>query len=193
MKEVKIISEETNTAPKFIKTKLVTCERDGEEFKWECVESHDSVHILVDNYETNELIYVKQVRIPVLVRDDSKQGQVIEACAGIVDKDLPLEKIAIEEVEEELGYSPKPENISFIKTLRTSVGSAGAKSHLFLAQVSEADKISNGGGLPEEDIEVVRIKYEDLEEELFFNDEIDTDAVTLFLTSYLVLIRASQN
>jgi len=181
IKKVSIIKIEENKNPKFIKTHLIKAKREGEkkEFFWEMTKNNDSVHILIDNIETEELIFVKQVRIPVLFNDNSKNGIVIEACAGIVDKDTSLFQIAKEEIEEECGYCPSIENIKFLKKLKSSVGMSGSNSFAFSVEVTEDMKISEGGGLESEDIEVIRVKYSKLND--FFNSDIHTDAITLYL------------
>ena len=47
-----------------------------------------------------------------------KLGFTIEFCAGIVDKDKPLEVIAKEEVLEETGYDVSVENLRKIKVFK---------------------------------------------------------------------------
>ena len=184
MKKVEITSVEDNLNPKFIKTELLKCTRDGEPFFWERIKSHDSVHILVDNVETAELLFVKQVRVPVLANDDSKNGEIVEACAGLVDKDASIHQIAKEEILEELGYDVPTEDVLLLKSLKSSVGTAGTNSYAFIASVNESMKVSEGGGLDDsEDIEVIRIPYAEVDE-YFFESDIHTDAITMFLVTY---------
>lgn len=183
MKKVEVISVEDNLNPKFVKTELLRCTRDGEPFLWERIKSHDSVHVLVDNAETAELLLVKQVRVPVLVNDASQNGEVIEACAGLVDKKANVQQIAKEEILEELGYDVPTEDVLLLKSLKSSVGTGGTNSYAFIARVDESMKVSEGGGLDSEDIEVVRIPYAEVDE-YFFDSEIHTDAITMFLATY---------
>jgi len=160
LKKVTIISKEDNKEPKFIKTMSVKAKREGgKEFYWEATKQMNSVHILVDNIETQEIILVKQVRIPVLLNDDSQNGEVIELCAGIIDKDCSLEQIAKEEVEEELGYDVPLENIISHKVFKSSVGTSGTNAYTYFCEVTEEMKVSEGGGIESEDIELIRIPY----------------------------------
>lgn len=184
MKKIEIKSILTNHAPQYVKTQLVVVEReDGHQINWEMVNSHDSVHILVENINTNELLLVKQIRIPVLVNDDSNCGEVFELCAGIVDKDIPLIEIAKEEILEELGYDIPISNLRFMRNIKNGVGSAGRTSSLFHALIEEKHKVSEGGGLDNEDIEIIRINYDDVE--CFIdNKDIHTDAITLFALTH---------
>jgi UDP-sugar diphosphatase len=180
LKEVKIISIKENINPKFIKTELITASREGTEFFWERVKSHDSVHILVDNTETKELLLVKQVRIPVLVNDAFNNGVCIEACAGLVDKNSNIIQITKEEVLEELGYDVYIEDIIFLKKLKSSVGSSGNTAWVFSCTVDESMKFSEGGGINDEDIEVFRLPYKDVYNFVTFGIE-NTDAMTQYL------------
>ena len=180
LKKVKIKLIGENLTPRFAKTELVTAERDGVPFVWERIKSHDSVHVLVDNAETAEILVVKQVRVPVLCNDKSLNGEVIEACAGLVDKDTNIQQIAKEEILEELGYDVPTEEVLLLKSLKSSVGTAGTNSHAFIARVDETMKVSDGGGIDGEDIEVVRIPYEDVDA-FFFDSDIHTDAITMYV------------
>jgi UDP-sugar diphosphatase len=181
LKPVKIENVVANDAPRFVKTQLVEATRDGKTFYWEMIKSHDSVHVIVYNLTTREFIFVKQVRVPVLVNNPDTYGEVIEACAGLVDKDTSTKQIAKEEILEELGYDIPTESVHFIKTIKSSVGTAGTNAHLFYAEVTDMEKVSDGGGLETEDIEVVRVPIAEVEDFIFGTD---TDAVTMFLTTY---------
>jgi len=179
LKPVTIKNVEPCPNPRFSKVQLVTAERDGQEFKWEISPGHDTVHIMVYNSSSQNLIYVKQVRIPVLVADPNTKGEVIECCAGLVDKSKPIEQIATEEVEEELGYKVRQGNLMHFKTVKSSVGKAGINSHLYLAGVTDEDKVSDGGGLENEDIEIVEVSVPEAMELMVRGT---TDAVTIALT-----------
>jgi len=192
MKKVEIKEIVENKEPKFVKTELVKAERDGVPFLWERIKSHDSVHVLIDNMEAGEIIVVEQVRVPVLCNDASQDGRVTEACAGLVDKDKGIAEIAREEILEECGFDVPLDGIKFLKTLKSSVGTAGTESHAFIAEVTNDMKVSDGGGLAEEDINVVRIKYEDIND-YFFNSDIHTDAITMFLITFWMLYHTSMD
>ena len=137
---------------KFISTSFATYEQDGIKKSWEIVEAHDSVAILIYHEEKKAFILVKQFRPAVYLNNDN--GMTVELCAGIVDKKLSLEEIAKEEIEEECGYDVPLHNIERITAFHTSVGFAGSKQTLYFAQVDESMKVSEGGGVDHEQIEV---------------------------------------
>ena len=189
LKNVTINEVTENSQPKFVKTEAVVYQREGDEPKiWEMIKSHDSVHILVDNIETRELLFVKQVRIPVLV--NTGEGACIECAAGLVDKETSVMQIAKEEVIEELGYEPKDKNLLFLRSYKSSVGTAGTNCSAFICTVVEADKVSEGGGLESEDIEIVRVPYDDVQN--FLDEQINIDATTLYLTTFWLMSKDSK-
>lgn len=178
MKKVEILGVTEITNAKFIKTCAISARRDDFEFRWEMVKAHDSVHVLVDNVDTEELLLVKQVRIPVLVNDSSLNGEVVEACAGIIDRDVEPIEIAVSEVLEELGYLTDKSNFKLVTTVKSNVGTTGANAYAYFVEVIELEKVNNGGGLSDEDIEIVRIPYNKVQN--FFEDK-HTDAITMML------------
>ncbi len=144
---------------KFISTSFATYEQDGIKKSWEIVEAHDSVAILIYHKEKKAFILVKQFRPAVYLNNDD--GMTIELCAGIVDKKLSLEEIAKEEIEEECGYAIPLQSLERITSFHTSVGFAGSKQMLYFVEVDESMKVSEGGGVDHEDIEVVYLPVKD--------------------------------
>jgi len=138
---------------KFIETAYATYEQNAKAKSWEIVKAHNSVAILIYHTEKNSFILVKQFRPAVYLNNND--GMTIELCAGIVDKNLSLAKIAMEEIEEECGYKVEVENIEKITSFHTSVGFAGSKQTLYYVEVDESMKVSDGGGIDDEQIEVI--------------------------------------
>ncbi len=152
---------------KFINTSFATYEQNGKNKSWEIVEAHDSVSILLYHQEKDVFIVVKQFRPAVYM--NNQDGMTIELCAGIVDKNLSLVEIAKEEIEEECGYDVPLENIEKITAFHTSVGFAGSKQTLYYAEVTEEMKVSEGGGVADEEIEVITLSMK--ESKAFIYDE----------------------
>lgn len=150
---------------KFISTSFATYEQEGIQKSWEIVEAHDSVSILLYHKEKRSFVLVKQFRPAVYLNNDN--GMTIELCAGIVDKELSLAEIAKEEVEEECGYDIPLSNIEKITSFHTSVGFAGSKQTLYFGEVEESMKVSEGGGVDHEQIEVVYLPIDEAKKLLY--------------------------
>jgi UDP-sugar diphosphatase len=146
---------ETLVDAKFIKTAFARYTQNGKAKTWEIVEAHDSVAILIYHKEKQAFILVKQFRPAVFL--NNQDGMTIELCAGIVDKELSLVEIAMEEIEEECGYAVSLASIEKITSFHTSVGFAGSKQMLYYVEVDESMKVSDGGGVDDEEIEVVTL------------------------------------
>jgi UDP-sugar diphosphatase len=157
------------TESKFISTALATYEQNSIKKDWEIVQAHDSVAILMYHKEKRSFVLVKQFRPAVYLNNSN--GMTVELCAGIVDKELSLAEIAKEEIEEECGYAVLLENIEKITSFYTSVGFAGSKQTLYYVEIDESMKVSQGGGVDRELIEVVYLPIPEAQE-LIYNETI---------------------
>ena len=153
--------------PSFVKTALATYEQNGIKKAWEIVESHNSVAILIYHKERKTFVLVKQFRPPVYHRNGD--GMTIEMCAGLIDKDTSLEQIAKEEIEEECGFSVPLESIERITQVLSAVGTSGSTQVIYYAEVDESMRVSEGGGIEDEQIEVVEVPIS--EAKTFMYDE----------------------
>ena len=153
--------------PQFISASLATYEQNGVAKDWEVVEAHDSVAILIYHREHETFLLVRQFRPAVYLNNGD--GMTVELCAGLVDKELTLPQIAKEEIEEECGFDVPVEQIEKITTFHTSVGFAGSRQTLYYAVVDEGMRISAGGGIDDELIEVIELPVS--EAETFIYDE----------------------
>ncbi|XP_055042150.1 uridine diphosphate glucose pyrophosphatase NUDT14 isoform X1 [Misgurnus anguillicaudatus] len=87
-------------------------------------------------------------------------GVTYELCAGLVDKpNLSLEEIARQEILEECGFDVPVTKLRKITSYRSGVGVTGSKQTMFYAEVSDENRVGEGGGEPEEGelIEVVKV------------------------------------
>src|SRR5258705_6135518 len=102
----------------------------------------------------------------------------IEACAGKLDGET-AEKRIIEEMEEELGY--RIAKVERLFELYVSPGAVMEKIGFFTCAYSPADKVSEGGGLPEEgeDIEVLETTLEQAAAMIVGREIIDAKTVIL--------------
>ena len=153
--------------PVYIRASLATYVQDGIAKDWEVVEAYDSVAILLYHAEHEAFVLVKQFRPAVYL--NNQDGMTVELCAGLVDKPLSLEEIAREEILEECGYDVPLEGIERISAFHTSVGFAGSRQTLYYAEVTEAMRTGEGGGIDQEQIEVIELPV--VESEAFIYDE----------------------
>ncbi|WP_281951431.1 NUDIX domain-containing protein [Nitrosophilus kaiyonis] len=160
---IKNINELKN--PRYIKPVEIIYEQNGIIKKWEAIKAHDSVAILIFHKEKSSFILVKQFRPALYLQQNIDFSY--ELCAGIVDKDKSLKEIAKEEILEETGFDVELKDIYKITSFYTSVGFAGSKQTLYYCEVEENDKIHNGGGIDDEDIEVVYIPINKAKEFMF--------------------------
>ncbi len=137
--------------PQFAKPVRLHYIQNSIEKTWEAVESHESVAVLLYHKQKDAFLLVKQFRAPVY-HFDKNYPFTYELCAGIVDKDTNLLQIAKEEIEEECGYRVELEKIEKITSFFTNVGISGAKQHLYYVTISDNEKVSEGGGIHDEEI-----------------------------------------
>ena len=136
--------------------------------------------ILLYNTEKQTVILTKQFRMPTYV-NGNEDGFMIEVCAGLLDDDNPEDCIK-KEVEEETGY--KVSNVKKVMEAYSSPGSVTEVLHYFIAEYSDAMKVSEGGGLASEteDIEVLEMPFLDALQ-LINNGQIK-DAKSIILLQY---------
>ncbi|MGB3960996.1 MAG: NUDIX hydrolase [Sulfurimonas sp.] len=154
------------TQPNYIKPIKIHYTQKEVQKTWEAVISHDSVAILLWHSEKEAFIAVKQLRVTVL-NTHKIDGYTYELCAGIVDKEASKIQIAKEEILEECGYDVPLESISKITSFYTSVGISGAKQTLYFAKCDSSMQVSQGGGIHDEDIEVVYIPLDEAKTFMF--------------------------
>ncbi|WP_321366245.1 NUDIX domain-containing protein [uncultured Desulfuromusa sp.] len=137
----------------FVKPVQLHYSQNGKDRSWEAVKSHDSVSVLLYHREKKAFLVVRQFRPPVYM-NHKEHSCTYELCAGIVDKDVSLEQITREEIEEECGYDVPSTSIKKISSFFTNVGVTGSKQNIFFATISDAMKVHAGGGIDNEQIEL---------------------------------------
>ena len=139
--------------------------------------------ILLYNKEYNTVILTRQFRLPTFI-NGNETGMLIEACAGLLDKDNPEDCIR-RETEEETGYRVK--DVKKIFEAYMSPGSVTEILHFFIAEYSKSMQVHEGGGIEheQENIEVLEVEIEHAME-MIENGEIK-DAKTIMLLQYVKL------
>ena len=143
----------------------------------------DGAAILLYNKLTRTVILTRQFRLPTFINGNA-DGMLIEACAGLLDKDQP--DVAIKrETEEETGY--KISAVEKVFEAYMSPGSVTELLYFFIAEYSSDMKVHEGGGLEEEqeNIEVLELPV-DKAMQMLSSGEIK-DAKTIMLLQYIKL------
>ncbi len=111
--------------------------------------------ILLYNKPQQTVILTRQFRLPTFINGNDS-GMLIEACAGLLDKDNAEDCIR-RETEEETGY--KITEVRKIFEAYMSPGSVTELLYFFIAEYTPNMKTHEGGGIEEEqeDIEVLEI------------------------------------
>ena len=151
---------------KFVHPVKITFNQNGKDKVWEAVKSFDSVAILLYHEEKDSFLLVKQFRAPVYLNDKNHLC-TFELCAGIIDKNVSLEQIAKEEINEECGYDVPIESIEKVTSFYTNVGVSGAKQFLYYAKIDESMKKHKGGGINDEQIELMFVPIDEIEDFIF--------------------------
>lgn len=114
--------------------------------------------ILLYNPDKNTVILTRQFRLPTYVNGNA-DGMMIEACAGLLDKDNPEDCIR-RETEEETGYQIR--EVKKVFEAYMSPGSVTEILYFFVAQYSKDMQVSEGGGHADEqeNIEVLELDFE---------------------------------
>jgi nudix-type nucleoside diphosphatase (YffH/AdpP family) len=137
--------------------------------------------ILLYDLARQTVILTRQFRLPTYVNGNAS-GMLIEACAGLLDRDN-AEQCITRELREETGFDIQ--RVRKVMEVYMSPGSVTELLHFFVAEYSEAQRVNDGGGVEQEDIEVM---------ELHFNDALQRiasgairDAKTIMLLQYAAL------
>ncbi len=136
--------------------------------------------IMLYNREKKTIILTRQFRMPTFI-NGNETGLLIEACAGLLDLDNPEDCIR-RETEEETGFKLK--DVKKVYEAYMSPGSVTEILYFFIAEYSHDMKVSEGGGVDEdENIEVMEVTFESALN-MIRTGEIK-DAKTIMLLQYL--------
>ena len=146
----------------------------------------DAVAVLLIDKQTEEFILTRQIRLATYLNQHrSSDGNLIEACAGLIEEGEEPSSAVIREAQEETGF--KIANLNKVGGIYTSAGAITEYLHLFIAYVNAEDQEGEGGGAEGEgeDIKIVRLSFTDAKRKLS-TGEIN-DAKTLMLLQYYFL------
>ncbi|MGB9095452.1 GDP-mannose pyrophosphatase NudK [Erwinia sp.] len=123
--------------------------------KREVYDRGNGATILLYNRDKNSVILTRQFRIATYV-NGNETGMLIEACAGLLDDDSPedcIRKEAIEETGYEVGHVEK------LYEMYMSPGGVTELIHFFAAEYNDSLRANSGGGVEDEDIDVMEIPF----------------------------------
>ncbi|GLV54931.1 ADP-ribose diphosphatase [Dictyobacter sp. S3.2.2.5] len=123
------------------------------------LERGDAVAALLVNTDTRKVLMTNQFRYPTW---DKGPGWLHEVVAGMIDENEQPEDAVRREIHEEIGY--QVHELTPIATFYVSPGGSSERIFLFYAEVTSADRVSNGGGLAteHEDIELIEVSFDEL-------------------------------
>jgi nudix-type nucleoside diphosphatase (YffH/AdpP family) len=148
----------------------------------ETYERGDGAVILPFDRTRQTVLLVSQFRFPAYAVGHYEP--LIEACAGLLDDRAPEDAIR-REAEEEFGY--RLEHVRSVFACFMSPGSVTERLSFFLADYQPTDRISDGGGHPDEgeDIEVLEMTLDDALAAIAAGRIVD--AKTIMLLQHLAL------
>jgi nudix-type nucleoside diphosphatase (YffH/AdpP family) len=129
-------------------------------FKRLRVNRPDASAVFIHNTESDKVVLTRQFRYAISAK---VKTPILEIMAGKMDPGESPEQTAIREAMEECGYRIEEKNLFRLTSVFASPGYTSEKFHLFYATVTNADRLSGGGGLAveHESIEVVEIPLPD--------------------------------
>jgi nudix-type nucleoside diphosphatase (YffH/AdpP family) len=144
-------------------------------------ERNDSVAALVFNRDTQKVILVNQFRYPTY---EKGPGWIHEIVAGVIEHGEQPEECIRREIHEEIGY--EVHQLTPIATFYVSPGAASERIFLYYTEVSNADRVAQGGGVvsEHEDIEQVEWTLSELQQALKQHQILD--AKTLIAAQWLL-------
>lgn len=126
-------------------------------------ERGDAAAALVFNRQSQKVILVEQFRYPTH-ESDANNGWITEVVAGIVEKGEDPKETIKREIHEETGYRVKEAELVYKFYL--SPGGSSERIFLYYAEVTDNDRVSQGGG--------VACEHEDLQLKEFTIDQLFT-------------------
>ncbi len=146
--------------------------------------------ILLYDLARRTVILTRQFRLPTYVNGNAS-GMLIEACAGLLDRDDP-EQCITRELREETGFIVR--DVRKVMQAYMSPGSVTEMLHFFVAEYSPAQRVTDGGGVEEEDIEVIELRFEEALRQVASGELMDGKTIMLLQFAALhIFNRSSQS
>lgn len=121
----------------------------------EVYDNGNGATILLYNRSKKTVLLINQFRIPTYINGNAT-GMLLETCAGLLDNDSPEDCIRKETIEE-TGYAIGKVDKLFEAYM--SPGGVTQMVHFFAAEYDESQRVTAGGGVDDEDIEVIELPF----------------------------------
>jgi nudix-type nucleoside diphosphatase (YffH/AdpP family) len=124
-----------------------------------CFERGDAVAAIVWHRDRQQVLLVEQFKYPAW---EKGPGWIVETMAGMIDAGESPETALARELGEELGY--RAERIEPIATFYVSPGGSSERIVLYYAEVCDASRCGDGGGVEDEgeDIRTVALSLDEI-------------------------------
>lgn len=132
-------------------------QKNGEvvQHKREVYDRGNGATVLLYNRQKQSVVLVRQFRVATWVNGNAN-GMLIETCAGLLDDDEPEACIRKEAIEE-TGYQVS--NVRKVFQLYMSPGGVTEIIHFFIAEYDDRLRDNTGGGVDDEDIDVLELPF----------------------------------
>src|ERR1700761_5234950 len=143
--------------------------------------------ILPYNLARRTVILTRQFRLPTFV-NGNESGMLIETCAGLLDKENPSECIT-RELREDTGF--QMQNVKKVMQAYMSPGSVTEIVYFFVCEYTTAQRLTAGGGVEEEDIEVLELEIETALDKIARGEICDGKTIMLLQYAALNIFKAA--
>jgi len=123
--------------------------------KREVYDRGNGATILLYNRDKKTVVLTRQFRVATWLNGNT-DGMLIETCAGLLDADEP-EVCARREAMEETGYQVG--ELEKVFELYMSPGGVTELVYFYLAPYTDAQRKNSGGGIDDEDIDVLELPF----------------------------------
>ena len=147
--------------------------------KREVYDRGNGATVMLYNRDKKTVVLIRQFRVATWV-NGNPDGMLIETCAGLLDDDAPDVCVRKEAIEE-TGFAIS--EVRKVFELYMSPGGVTELIHFFVAEYSDAHRANAGGGIEDEEIEVLEMPFTEALEKVKTGEI--RDGKTVILLQYL--------
>lgn len=147
--------------------------------KREVYDRGNGATVMLYNRDKKTVVLIRQFRVATWV-NGNPDGMLTETCAGLLDDDAPDVCVRKEAIEE-TGFAVS--EVRKVFELYMSPGGVTELIHFFVAEYSDAHRANAGGGIEDEEIEVLEMPFTEALEKVKTGEI--RDGKTVILLQYL--------